>query len=364
MEQLYGYFLYSLSLLTFGGIYAILCLGLNIQWGFTGLFNAGVAGFFAIGAYVSAILTAPESPRHLGGYDLPIPVGVFIAMVVCVPVAWAIGRVCIRLRSDYLAIATLGIAEIIRLVFKNELWATNGARGVSFVPKPFEAWDSPWDQIAMALVVLVIVALLYIAIELARTSPWGRLMAAIREDEPAALAAGKNVERFRLEAFVIGAVVMALGGAMMAHYIKFVDPKMAEPLKATFLVWVMLIAGGSGNNKGAILGAMLLWFIWSITETIAPIIIPDSFAHVVYPFHLVASWFLPEAWMATPIAPDPVTGLDSWDSKAPFLRVFLIGLALQIVLQKFSSGILPEQRLQSLADTDDASARAARSSPS
>ncbi len=362
MDQLYGYFLYFLSLVTFGGIYAILCLGLNIQWGFTGLFNAGIAGFFAIGAYVSAILTAPESPRHLGGYDLPIVVGVVVAMLVCIPIAWAIGRICIRLRSDYLAIATLGIAEIIRLIFKNETWATNGARGVSFVPKPFESWDAPWDQIAMALLILLIVAVLYIALELARTSPWGRLMAAIRENEPAALAAGKNVERFRIEAFVIGAVVMALGGAMMAHYIKFIDPKMAEPLKASFLVFVMLIVGGSGNNKGAILGAMLLWFIWSFTETVAPMVIPDSFAHVVYPFHLFASWFVPEAWMATPIAPENITGLDSWDTKAPYLRVFLIGLALQIMLQKFSSGILPEKRLQSLADQHDAAVEAARSS--
>ncbi len=110
MDQAYGIFLYIISLLTMGGIYAILALGLNIQFGFTGLFNAGIAGFFAVGAYVSAILTTAPSARHLGGYELPVVVGLVAAMVVSGAIGWLVGRICIRLRADYLAIATIGIA--------------------------------------------------------------------------------------------------------------------------------------------------------------------------------------------------------------------------------------------------------------
>ena len=314
MDQAYGLFLYAIGLLTFGGIYSILTLGLNIQWGFTGLFNAGVAGFFAIGAYVSAILTTADSPRHLGGFDMPIPIGMVAAMIVSGIIAWAMGRVCIRLRADYLAIATLGIAEIFRLTLKNEIWATNGARGVSYVPKQFETVTEPWNQILFMFSVLAVVAILYFLLERARMSPWGRVMSAIRDNEASALAAGKNVERFRIQAFVVGAAIMGLGGAMMAHYLKFIDPQAADPLTATFLVWVMLIVGGSANNKGAILGAMLMWTIWSATEIL------------------------------TSRLPDELS------IRTAYIRVFLIGLVLQFVLQRYSAGILPEKRLQSVAE--------------
>jgi len=315
MDQAYGIFLYVISLLTFGGIYSILTLGLNIQWGFTGLFNAGIAGFFAIGAYVSAILTTAPSERHLGGFDFPIPLAAIVAMIIAGLIAWAMGRICIRLRADYLAIATLGIAEIFRLILKNESWATNGARGVSYVPKQFETWSEPWNQLAFMASILLVVALLYFLLERARKSPWGRVMSAIRDNEPAALAAGKNVERFRIEAFVVGAAIMGLGGAMMSHYLKFTDPQVADPLTATFLVWVMLVVGGSANNKGAILGAMLMWTIWSATELLTSRL-PDELA-----------------------------------VRTAYIRVFLIGLVLQFVLQRFSSGILPEKRLKSVAET-------------
>jgi branched-chain amino acid transport system permease protein len=308
MEQYYGYFLYALSLLAMGGIYSILTLGLNIQWGFTGLFNAGVAGFFAIGAYVAAILCTPESPYHLGGYGMPLAVGSVAAMIASGIIAYVIGRICIRLRSDYLAIATIGISEIMRLVVKNEVWATNGPRGITRVPKAFETWDQPLNHIAFTLLVLVTVLAIYLLLERARTSPWGRVMAAIRDNEDAAAASGKNVERLRLEAFVLGSMLMGLAGSYMAQYIKFVDPNSFDPLTATFLVWVMLIVGGSANNKGAILGAFLMWVIWSATELITSRL-PGEYA-----------------------------------IRAAYLRVFLIGLALQFVLQKFPRGILPEKR--------------------
>ena len=310
MEQLYGIFLYTVFLLTMGGIYAVLTLGLNVQWGLTGLFNAGVAGFFAVGAYTTAILTATESGRHLGGFGLPVWAGMAAAMIASALIAWAVARICIRLRSDYLAIATLGIAEILRLVLKNEIWATNGARGISRIPKPFEHLPEPWNQVAMLLLVFAIVLLFYVLLERARRAPWGRVMAAIRENEPAARAAGKDVERLRVEAFILGAALMGLGGALMAHHVKFIEPNMAEPVSATFLVWVMLIIGGSANNRGAILGAILVWTIWSTAEIITA--------------RLPAEWAL----------------------KAAYLRIFLVGLALQVILQKYPGGIFRERRLR------------------
>ena len=308
MEQFYGIFLYVISLLTMGGIYAILTLGLNVQWGFTGLFNAGIAGFFAIGAYTSAIFTTASSERHLGGFDMPVVVGLLAAMVLSGIVAWVVGKICIRLRTDYLAIATIGIGEILRLFFKNETQWTNGPRGVSMIPKPFENLPEPYNQLAFLAIVLSAVLVIYVFLEQARKAPWGRVMTAIRENEAAARAAGKDVEFLRIEAFVLGSMLMGLGGAFMAHYLKFIGPNATDPLTSTFLVWVMLIVGGSANNRGAILGAILIWTLWSATE--------------------IFTSRLPEE-MAI---------------RSAYVRVFLIGLLLQIVLQRFSRGILPEKR--------------------
>ncbi|MGU9958285.1 MAG: branched-chain amino acid ABC transporter permease [Arenicellales bacterium WSBS_2016_MAG_OTU3] len=310
MEQTYGIFLYVISLATMGGIYAILTLGLNIQWGFTGLFNVGIAGFFAIGAYVSAILTTAETTRHLGGYEMPYVVGFAVAMLISGAIAWVVGKICLRLRSDYLAIATIGIGEIFRLIVKNETWATNGPRGVSMVPKPFEGLPEPWNQLLFLALILAVVAIIYSLLEIARKSPWGRVQTAIRENEPAARAAGKNVEKFRMEAFVFGCMLMGLAGAFTAQYLKFIGPNATEPITTTFLVWVMLIVGGSGNNKGAILGAFLMWTIWSASEIL------------------------------TSRLPDELS------IRTAYIRIFLIGLALQIFLQKNPLGILPEKRPQ------------------
>ena len=323
MDQTYGIFLYVISLLTAGGIYAILALGLNIQWGFTGLFNAGIAGFYAIGAYVSAILTTAPTARHLGGYEMPYPVAFAAAMVIAGLLAWGVGKICLRLRSDYLAIATIGIAEIFRLILKNETWATNGPRGVSQVPKPFETLPEPWNALAFLAMVLITVAVIYLALETARKSPWGRVMTAIRENEPAARAAGKNVARFRMEGFVFGCMLMALAGAYTAHNLKFIGPNASDPLTATFLVWVMLVVGGSANNKGAILGAFLMWTVWSATELVTSRL-PDELA-----------------------------------IRTAYVRIFLIGLVLQVVLQKFPHGILPEQRPSSSAKAPDVGNRTA-----
>jgi len=307
-QQLYGYGLYIISLLTMGGIYAILTLGLNVQWGFTGLFNAGIAGFFGIGAYTAAILTTSPHTSHLGGFELPYVVAAIAAMLISGIIAFGVGKVCLKLRSDYLAIATIGIAEIFRLILKNETDITNGPRGISQIPKPFENLPEPWNQLAFLGLVLATLLLVYVMLEVARKSPWGRVMTAIRDNETSARAAGKNVETFRMEGFVIGCMIMALAGAFMAHYLKFIDPNATDPLLATFIVFVMLVVGGSANNKGAILGAFVIWTLWSASEILTTQL-PSELA-----------------------------------IRTAYIRIFIIGLVLQFFLQKFPQGILPETR--------------------
>ncbi|HEY3145981.1 MAG TPA: branched-chain amino acid ABC transporter permease [Dongiaceae bacterium] len=298
---------YLISLGIMSGIYAVLCLGLNLQWGFAGLFNAGIAGFFAIGAYTAAILTTPESPNYLGGFGLPIVLAWPIAMILSGAVAWAIGRICVRLQGDYLAMATIGIAEVIRLVIKNEEWLTSGTRGIPNIARPFEDLPSPWNNLAFMGLVMALAAIIYWLAERAWASPWGRALRAIRDSDVAAAAIGKNVTQFRVEAFVFGAMVMALAGALSAHYFKFLGTSATEPLMATFLVWVMLIIGGSGNNRGAIVGATLIWVIWSATELLTN--------------------RLPGEWI----------------TRTSYIRVLLIGILLQVVLQRFAKGLVPER---------------------
>ena len=267
------------------GIYAIFTLGLNVHWGFTGLFNIGIAGFFALGAYTSALVTtvppdpelferykvAGNLPDALGPLNLGIDAWFFLALgaaaVVSGIAALVIGSITLRLRDDYLAISTLGIAETVRLVFLNEGWLANGTRGMYRIPKFLGDWVSPehYDYL-YAGVVLVILVFLYVVVERLIRSPWGRVLRAIREDELTAAASGKNVSRFKLEAFVLGAAVMGIGGAVYAHGIRFIDPFAFDPLLATFIMWVMLTIGGTGNNLGAILGAFVVWGIWSGTQ--------------------------------------------------------------------------------------------------
>jgi branched-subunit amino acid ABC-type transport system permease component len=145
----------------FAGIYALLCLGLNLQWGFTGLFNIGVAAFYATGAYTSALLTAPPVPDRFGGFDLPVPLGMLGATLVSGLLAYIVGRPTLRLREDYLAIATIGIAETLRLVLKNEAWLTNGVRGIPGIPRPFAEYGRDVQQLLfLGIVLLTIVELM------------------------------------------------------------------------------------------------------------------------------------------------------------------------------------------------------------
>ncbi|NVK36245.1 MAG: branched-chain amino acid ABC transporter permease [Rhodobacteraceae bacterium] len=305
--ELIGLLNYALFMAIFIGIYALLSLGLNIQWGGAGLFNAGIAGFFAVGAYTSAILTSPAADGRLGGYEMPFYVGWAGAMLAAALIAWPIGKICLRFRSDYLAIATIGIAEIIRLVIKSEEALTNSARGISSIERPFGDLPYVSSQAAFLGIVLFLVIAAYFLVQRQFNAPWGRMMRAIRDNELAARAMGKNIEYRRLEAFIFGSALMGLSGAVFAAFNRSITPEAIDPMVATFLVWIMLILGGSGNNKGAILGAVIVWVIWSVSE-----IATDQLPH-------------------------------EYAVKAKYVRLFLIGLMLQLVLRFRPEGLLPER---------------------
>ena len=301
---------YGAFFLTVALTYAIICLGLNVQWGQTGLFNVGVAGFVAVGAYTSALLTTPDDPARFGGFDLPFIVGWLGAAAAAAVVSLLVGLLTIRLRADYLAIATFGVAVVVQLSALNLESLTGGPFGIGFIPRPF-GWLAE-DRLTFGILNLGLVAIttlaVYLGLERLLRSPWGRVLRAIREDEQAALALGKNAFAFRLQAFAIGGAIMGLAGAVQAHFIGFIAPENYVPM-LTFQVWAMLIVGGSGNNRGAVLGAVLVWAVWAATAALISATVP------------------PEA-----------------QARAAALQIVLIGLAICIMLLVRPRGILGEVR--------------------
>jgi len=270
-----GLLSYGVFFLVQAAIFAVVCLGLNLQWGYTGLFNIGVAGFFLVGAYAFAILCGPEYPMRLGGFGLPFPVGLAGALLAAALVAWVVGIPTLRLRGDYLAIVTIGIATTLQLVALNEQWLTGGSQGSASIPRPLpHLADSVLGRnlLMLAIAALVVIAI-YAALEAIVRSPWGRVLKAIREDETAASSLGKHAFAFRLQAFVIGSAIMGAGGALYASFIGFVSPQDFQPM-LTFQVWTMLVVGGSGNNKGAVLGALLMWAVWTLSGSLSQQLLP------------------------------------------------------------------------------------------
>lgn len=264
MADVMGLLSYASFFLVFATAYAIITLGLNLQWGYTGLFNVGVAGFVALGAYTSALLTTPPQAGHLAGLNWPVAAGMVAAMLVTGLVGALVGAVALRLRQDYLAITTFGIAVTIQLFANNATALTGGPFGVQFIPKPMQGWlgtGLPWTLAYLGMAVALL-GVAYVALEKLVNSPWGRVLRAIREDEDAASALGKAAFVFRLQSFVIGSMLMGLGGAVYAHFVGFIAPDDFLPI-LTFQLWAMLIVGGSGNNRGAMLGAFVVWGFWS-----------------------------------------------------------------------------------------------------
>ncbi|THV10163.1 branched-chain amino acid ABC transporter permease [Rhizobium rhizophilum] len=268
---------YGAFFLTMAFTYAIICLGLNVQWGMTGLFNVGIAAFVAVGAYTSAILTTPETAERLGGFGMPIAVGWLGAALVSGALSWAVGALTIRLRADYLAIATFGVAVTVQLCMLNLESITGGSFGIGFIPRPFAdlQGDALFFSLANCGLMALVVLVLYLGLQHLSRSPWGRVLRAIREDETAAQALGKRPVRFRLQAFTVGGAIMGLAGAAQAHFIGFIAPDNYMPV-LTFQVWAMLIVGGSGNNRGAIAGAILVWGLWALTAAAVSAFVPPE----------------------------------------------------------------------------------------
>ena len=239
---------YVLSLLAFAGIYSIMALGLNVIWGLAGLMNLGLAGFYAVGAYASAL-----SVLRLGW---PIGVGMTVGTLVSAALGAAVAVLTARLRGDYLAIVTLAFAEIVQLVASNEIWLTHGTDGISGVPGPWRAALGPasFNAWYTALIWLAVIAVAALLARLS-TAPFGRVLRGIREDETVVAVAGKRPLVFKVQAFTLSAAVLGLAGALYVHFNGYVAPDAFAPL-LTLNIVLALTAGGTGTMRGAILGSV------------------------------------------------------------------------------------------------------------
>jgi branched-chain amino acid transport system permease protein len=230
------------------GIYALLTLSLDLHYGFTGLINFGHVGFFAIGAYTSAIAT-------LNG--LPYIAGFTAAAALAALAAWPLGLLALRLREDYLAIVTLAFSEIVRVIVTAEKWLTRGTQGLPDIPRPFASLGSGYAEIAYLGLVAIIVLAAVLLIRHLIKSPFGRLIQAIRDDEVTVTALGKDPAGAKIRIFMIGAAIAGVAGALYAHYITYIVPDQFTPL-VTFYVWMAMILGGVGRISGALLGTAIL----------------------------------------------------------------------------------------------------------
>jgi ABC-type branched-subunit amino acid transport system permease subunit len=254
---------YLLYLLSIAGMYLLLSMGLNVQWGYTGLINFSVAAFFGVGAYGTALLTADSSPIA-GGY--PPFVGLVVGLLAAGVLAVLIGIPTLRLREDYLAIATLGLAEVVRAFILNEQQWTAGSAGLTGIPLFFANWpvvgDISGTVVALLNVLLVsaFVLIVYLFLRRVHRAPWGRVQRTIRADENLAETLGKNAYMFKMQSFVIGSIIMALAGVFYTHLTLFLSPTALDPTR-TFYVWIAVILGGTGSDRGAMLGGLILVII-------------------------------------------------------------------------------------------------------
>ena len=415
----------ALFILNMGLVSAIMALGVNLQWGFAGLFNVGIMGFVALGGLAAVLISMPPTTDawaagglrvilglclgaatvtaailtqmrmaagrartlitiailiggffifravfdggvaaveavdaagtgYLGGLNfgganykewgfmtlISWPVGGLLAA----GVAWLIGKTALGLRSDYLAIATLGISEIIIAVMKNEDWLSRGVKNVIGLPRPvpyeIDLQESAGfgertaalglDPVTSSSIVVklgyaglfsIVLVIVLILAQLALASPWGRMMRAIRDNEDAAEAMGKNVTARHLQIFILGSAICGVAGAMMTTLDSQLTPSSYQPLRFTFLVWVMVIVGGSGNNFGSVLGGFLIFFLWVQVEPMGAILMQI---------------------LTSGMAEDNVLRLHLLDSVA-HMRLLTMGLILILVLRFAPKGLIPEK---------------------
>ena len=405
----------ALLILNMGLISAIMALGVNLQWGFAGLFNVGVMGFVALGGLAAVLVSMPPTNEawaaggirvlagllagagvvvaailvhrrmkpsrlralltliilvggfflyrevfdpgvdavedvdpaatgYLGGLGLPILMAWPVGGLLAAGAAWIIGKAALGLRSDYLAIATLGIAEIILAMMKNEDWLARGVKNVVGLPRPVPyevdlqqsadfleraerlgldpvTASSLFVKLSYSILFAAVLILILVLAQMALKSPWGRMMRAIRDNETAARAMGKNVTARHLQIFILGSAICGLAGAMMTTLDGQLTPTSYQPLRFTFLIWVMVIVGGSGNNLGAVLGGFLIWFLWVQVE----------------PMGL----FLMEAITAS--LPEGSAIKAHLLESAAHMRLFTMGIILILVLRFSPRGLIPER---------------------
>lgn len=405
----------ALLIMNMGLISAVMALGVNLQWGFAGLFNVGVMGFVALGGLAAVLVsTDPVSeawsagglrilfalavgagiigatiiayrrittirPRviaivtilglgfflyralldpavqaveavnpalqgNLGGLGLPIILAWPVGGLFAAGAAWIIGKAALGLRSDYLAIATLGISEIIIAILKNEDWLARGVKNVIGldrpVPKEIDLQESAqfieratglgldpvtasalFVKLNYALLFSVVLIILLVMAQLSLKSPWGRMMRAIRDNETAAAAMGKNVTNRHLQIFILGSAICGIAGAMMTTLDGQLTPGSYQPLRFTFLIWVMVIVGGSSNNFGAVLGGFLIWFLWVQVEPMSQYLV---------------------TLLTAGMAEDNAVRLHMMESVA-YMRLLTMGLVLLLVLRFSPRGLIPEK---------------------
>lgn len=293
---------YLIAILTSAGFYVVLALALNLQWGLTGMLNFGVAGFYALGAYASGLTTELLGAPFIAGFAVAIAVGALAGL--------AVASLSARLAGDFLAIATLGFAEIIRFIVLNEDWLTRGPRGFPIATRPLpEGLDRDSAALGYLALVGLLVLVSYVIVERLRTAPFGRVLRAIREDALVPATLGKNVFAFRVQAFAIGAALMAAAGSLYAHWVQSISPDHFTTALAIG-VWMSLIVGGAGNNRGVLLGATLVMAL------------------------LEGSRFL------TGVIP----GLDA--ERLSALRIVLIGVLIIVTVRFRPQGLLPEPHIR------------------
>ncbi len=239
---------YVLDTLVYIGIYGILTISLNLEAGYTRLMNFGKVAFFAIGAYTSALLST-NGASFITSMAAGMLISALFGLLVSLP--------ALRLRSDYLAIVTIAFGEILRLFFLNEVWFTNGPMGIRGIPQPLYSVFSSNYILFYLLLVYITLLICYFFAQRIINSPFGRVLKAIRDDEDAVQAFGKNTYLFKIKIFIIGSVMASVSGSLFAHYLAFISPDMFYPT-VTFSVWTMMVLGGSANNLGVIAGAGLV----------------------------------------------------------------------------------------------------------
>lgn len=306
------------------------------------VFDAGVDAVEAVNSAGTGYLGGLNPGGKEWGFMTVIswPVGGLLAA----GAAWLIGKTALGLRSDYLAIATLGISEIIIAVLKNEDWLSRGVKNVTGLPRPvpyeidlqesatFVERATSWGfdpvtassltvKLGYAGLFSVVLIIVLVLAQLALASPWGRMMRAIRDNEVAAEAMGKNVVARHLQVFILGSAIVGMAGAMMTTLDSQLTPGSYQPLRFTFLIWVMVIVGGSGNNFGAVLGGFLIWFFWVQVEPIGAFLMNS------------ATFFL---------ADDNVVKMALLD-KIAHMRLLTMGLILLFVLRFAPRGLIPEK---------------------